>query len=189
MKGVGEGVFEPGGKLDFGVAGPKLVSQSTEFTSPSTQILGGSQFATQFKKFPVQEGCTVKFPSGSGLGLTDPASTIPSVCLAPPVFGWTSYPSTAEVKDVPAADLISPEEAALNVLKVFFDGTKVTSSFGGPDVGTAPLNYLQIYGPDIEYANENVVGWVLDETGAVVPGVTAQSLLNLASTELLKIAE
>jgi hypothetical protein len=193
LKGFSPGVFLPSVTLDLGVMGAKLVSQSTEFTSPSAQILGGAQFAEPFSQFPVQEGCTSKFPNDgySGNGSTEPAADVPSACFAPGSGPSAYVGTTATFNDIPVADRLSPEQAAFNVLKPFFDGTSVTSFFGytEPNPGTVPLNYLQIYGPDIEYADKNIAGWTLNNTGALVSGTTAQSLLNQASNKLLKIAE
>jgi len=41
------------------------------------------------------------------------------------------------------------------VLNYYFDGTEVASFFGGAQ-GAEPLNYLQIYSEDIQYAEANV---------------------------------
>ena len=82
---------------------------------------------------------------------------------------------------------ISPEQAEYNVLQVFFDGTP--AALGGTP-GMAPLNYLQIYSPDIQYANAHA-----SATAQVIQGdgtsemVTAQDLLNLASQKILEISE
>jgi hypothetical protein len=55
--------------------------------------------------------------------------------------------------------------------------------------GTAPLNYLQIYYEDIQYAqtNVNAPAQVVEAGGTV--STTAQDLLNLASQKLATIAE
>ncbi len=82
---------------------------------------------------------------------------------------------------------ISPEQAEYNVLQVFFDQTP--AAFGGT-LGTAPLNYLQIYSPDIQYATAqvNTPMPVVQPNGASI-SVTAQTLLNLASQKLIEISE
>jgi hypothetical protein len=112
---------------------------------------------------------------------------IPQACLAPGVTqatlaGYTKY------SQVPAADLIPPEQAEYNVLNIYFNGTPVATSFGGTP-GTTPLNYLQIYSDDIQYAQMNVdaPAQVVETNGTV--STTAQDLLNLASQKLLEIAE
>ena len=65
--------------LNLGVAGVKLLSQSTaQLTAPSAQILGGSQFNTTFSNFALQEGCTSTFPPGPSD--TPAACSIPSTC-------------------------------------------------------------------------------------------------------------
>jgi len=190
------------GNGNLGVPGVKQVSQSTaQLTSPSTQILGGSQFNTTFSIATLPEGCTSTFPPNA----TDtpaacsipstctangciPVACIPQACLAPgatpaSIAGFKTF------GNVPSTDLIPPEQAAYNVLNVYFDGTAVASSFGGT-TGTAPLNYLQIYSPDIQYATANAgaPAQIVETSGAIVT-MAAQDLLNLASAKLLTIAE
>jgi hypothetical protein len=185
---------------DMGVAGARLLSQLTaQFTSPSAQVLGGAQFNTRFSIDPLGEGCTSTFPpdpSDTPAACTDPSAAkemlspacIPQACLAPGVTqatlaGYTKY------SQVPATDLISPEQAEYNVLNVYFDGTPAASTFGATP-GAAPLNYLQIYYQDIQYAqmNVNAPAQVVEASGAAIT-TTAQDLLNLASQKLLEIAE
>jgi hypothetical protein len=81
---------------------------------------------------------------------------------------------------------ISPEQAVYNVLSAYFSGTPVATSFGGM-MGAAPLNYLQIYAPDFQYAEKKISASVME--GASPVTTTAQDLLNLASQKLLEIAE
>jgi len=147
------------------------------------------------------EGCTSKFPpnaSDTPAGCSIPATCtvqgcipvecIPQACLAPGVTpsDLTSYKTLAKV---PANDLISPEQAAYNVLKVYFNGTPAAPIFGGTQ-GTAPLNYLQIYSPDILYAENKVNAPAqVVETGGASVAMSAQDLLNLASSKLLQISE
>jgi uncharacterized protein (TIGR03437 family) len=90
--------------------------------------------------------------------------------------------------NVPTADLIPPEQAEFNVLSVNFDGTAVASSFNGTP-GIAPLNYLQIYSQDIQYATANVNAPAQVVAGTVTVLITAQALLNLASAKLFTIGE
>ena len=184
---------------NMGVAAVKVQSQlTTQVTSPSAQLLGGAQFNTSFVNGTLAEGCTSTFPpdaSDTPAGCTDPTAAtgmlspacIPQACLAPGITqaslaGYTKY------SQVPAADLIPPEQAEYNVLSAYFNGTPVASIFGGTP-GAAPLNYLQIYSPDIQYAqmNVNAPAQVVEATGTV--STTAQDLLNLASQKLLEIAE
>ena len=145
------------GNGNLGVPGVKLLSQSTaQLTSASTQILGGSQFNTTYSIATLPEGCTSTFPPNANdmpAGCTLPStcltngcipvSCIPQACLAPGVTP-AAIASFTIFSKVPANDLISPEQAAYNVLGVYFDGTPVASLFGGTP-GSAPLNYLQIY--------------------------------------------
>ena len=84
---------------------------------------------------------------------------------------------------------ISPEQAEYNVLQVFFDGTPAAAAFGGTQ-GMAPLNYLQTYSPDIQYATAHVNAPVpVVQPNGTSLSVTAQDLLNLASQKILEISE
>jgi hypothetical protein len=56
--------------------------------------------------------------------------------------------------NVPNRLLIQPEQAEYNVLSIYFNGTPAALSFGSTQ-GAAPLNYLQIYSSDIQYAAAN----------------------------------
>ncbi len=109
-------------------------------------------------------------------------------CLAPGV-GPVNLTGYGTFGKVPSADLIPPEQAEYNVLNVYFNATAAGSYFGATN-GSAPLNYLQIYAPDIQYAEMNVNAPAQVVVG---PGITmtysAQDLLNLASQKLLSIAE
>jgi hypothetical protein len=57
--------------------------------------------------------------------------------------------------------------------------------------GGTPLNYLQIYYEDIEYATNNQAGpgASVKHTGGTVKTETLQTLLEQASAQLTKIAE
>ncbi len=189
---------------NLGVAGVKLLSQITEhFTTPSAQILGGAQFNTSFSNSTLTEGCTSTFPPNANdmpAGCTIPptcttqgclpVACIPQACLAPGVT-QASLAGYTKFSQVPAQYLIPPEQAEYNVLNYYFGGTAVASSFGGsPGATPAPLNYLQIYSPDIQYAqmNASAPAQVVETSGATI-STTAQDLLNLASQKLLEIAE
>ena len=183
---------------DLGLSGVKWLSQSTSSISdPAAQILGGAQFNTSFSASAYQslkEGCTATFPPGpndspAGCYLvctakSCPAACIPQACLAPGIT-QASLSNYILLTDVPPADLISPEQSAYDVLNVFFDGTPLASVFGG-QAGPAPLNYLQVYREDIQYAqaNANVAATIVESGSAVA--VTAQELLNTASRNLLQ---
>jgi uncharacterized protein (TIGR03437 family) len=187
---------------NLGLAGVKRLAQSTaQFTAPSAQILGGAQFNTSFSSNTLTEGCTSKFPPNSGdmpAGCSIPSSCngqaclpvacIPQACLAPGVT-QADLASYKKFGDVPSKYLIPPEQAEYNVLRVYFEGTSVASSFGGTQ-GTAPLNYLQIYYQDIQYAEANVNAPAqVVETGGASVLMSAQDVLNLGSRQLLRIAE
>jgi len=86
------------------------------------------------------------------------------------------------------------EQAEYNVLVWFFDGTSQGPNFLtgsvpmiGGNPGSAPLNYLQIYGPDITYASTGPT--VAVQMGASTQMVSAQNLLHMASQALALIAE
>jgi uncharacterized protein (TIGR03437 family) len=188
--------------LNLDVASVKLLSQRTaQLMLPSAQILGGSQFNTSFANFTLQEGCTSTFPpnakdtpaacsippSCSVQGCI-PVACIPQACLAPGVT-QANLASFNTLNQVPARDLIPPEQAEYNVLNVYFNGTAAASSFGGTQ-GIAPLNYLQIYSPDIQYAQAKVNAPAqVVEGGGMTVATSAQDLLNLASQKLLAISE
>lgn len=191
---------------DLGVDGVKTVAQTTMMnSSKSTIILGGAQFNTQFAAFAAQEGCTDTFPptkkdKPAACTLATwktqadvPVDCIPQKCMAPGMTaaklktaGFTDF---GEVLKMDPADLISPEQAAYNVLEQFFDNTPVGSDFGGT-TGGEPLNYLQIYYEDIQYATKNTGKTAkVVETGGATVSNDAETMLKLASTKLFSIAE
>ncbi len=191
-----------GDLLNLGIAGVKGLSQSTAgLWTPSAQILGGAQLNTSFANNTLTEGCTSKFPPDSSDTPTAcslppgchvqgclPVACIPPACLAPGVT-QADLASYKKFSDVPAKDLIPPEQAEYNVLSVYFDGTAIASAFGGTP-GAAPLNYLQIYYPDIQYAADHVnTPALVEETGGAGVVISAQDLLDVASRKLLEIAE
>jgi hypothetical protein len=178
---------------NLGLTSVKLISQTTELykSSPSKQILGGAQFDKSFKNFPVEEGCSSVFPPKgyASVGLV-PVGSIPSACLNPnntttlAAAGFTFFDQAAE-----AAYLISPEQAEYNVLNWYFKDTGAGSFFGGPTAfGQAPLNYVQIYGPDIPYATGATTPVAVVVSGTPIM-ITAQELLSLASAAIGVIAE
>ena len=191
--------------LNLDVASVKLLSQRTApLTTPSAQILGGSQFNTSFANFALQEGCTSTFPPdakdtpagcsippGCSVQGCIPVTCIPQACLAPGVTQaeLANFTTLNQVLNSAPQDLLSPEQAAYNVLNDYFNGTAAASSFGGTQ-GTAPLNYLQIYATDIQYAENHVnTRAQVVEGGGVTDAASAQDLLNLASQKLLAISE
>ena len=188
--------------LNLGLAGVKRLSESTEqLTVPSAQILGGAQFNTSFANNTLTEGCTSKFPPDSsdtptGCSIPStcnvqgclPVACIPQACLAPGVT-QADLASFKILNNVPPEDLIPPEQAVYNVLNFCFDGTAVASFFGGTQ-GAAHLNYLQIYFQDIQYAEGHIHAPAqVVETGGASVVMSAQDVLNLASRQLLEIAE
>jgi hypothetical protein len=181
---------------NLGPPGVKWLAQST---ANSSQILGGEQFDHPFSTDTLFEGCTSAFPpdaSDTPAACTNPSAPeadlspacIPQACLAPGVT-TASLAGYSKFSQVPATDLIPPEQALYNVLNVYFNGTPAASSFGGT-TGTTPLNYLQAIDKDVQYAqtNANAPAQVV-ETGGVTVSTTAQALFNLASQKLLEIAE
>ena len=190
-----------GGIGDLGTLGVKALSQNTSAMSTAqTQILGGAQFNTTFSIATLPEGCTSTFPPNAndtpvGCSIPStcnanaciPVTCIPQACLAPGVTE-ASIAGFKTFGNVPPADLISPEQAEFNVLSVYFNGTAVASSFNGSP-GIAPLNYLQIYAADIQYAEQNVNAPAQVVAGSVTVSITAQALLNMASAKLFTIGE
>jgi hypothetical protein len=104
--------------------------------------------------------------------------------LSPPVLGGAQFDTSFSQKpekegcasscDAEAAECrsVAPCDALANVLAVYFEGTPTGSAFRASQ-GSVPMNYLQVYAPDIVYA-------------AAQPAV--QALLEQASQALLKQA-
>ena len=86
----------------------------------------------------------------------------------------------------PAVAATSRRAAAYNALRAYFDETPVATVFGGT-MSTAPLNYLQIFADDFQYAEKNT-GTKVTVSKTLGP-MSAQDLLNLASEKLLEIGE
>ena len=174
---------------------------TAQLPAPSAQILGGIQVDKSFADFVVNVGCTAVFPpdaSDTPTGCTLPATCtdascvpvacIPQACLARGVT-TAALASYKIYPNVPTADFLSPEQSLYNLLNIYFNGSPAASSFGGTQ-GTTPLNYLQLYSQDIQYANASVNAPAqVTEAGGVTVSTTAQTMLNLASQELLTIAE
>ncbi|SPE18051.1 exported hypothetical protein [Candidatus Sulfotelmatomonas gaucii] len=190
------------GQFNLGVDGIKVVARNTaQLKAPSAQILGGAQFNSSFTNFTLTEGCTSRFPpppaarpaecsipSTCTIQMCIPVACIPQACLAPGV-AQADLASFNTLKNVPKKDLISPEQAVYNVLKVFFDGTAAATSFGGTQ-GAAPFNYLQIYAVDFQYAEAHArASQPVVQTGGASVSLSAQDLLNLARQKLLAIGE
>lgn len=188
------------GNFNLGVQGIKLVLRNTAGArATGSPVLGGAQFNSSFSNFALVEGCPVKFPprpaeQPSGCSIPPgcigqaciPASCIPQACLAPGV-GSADLAGFKTFRDVPGKFLLSPEQAAYNVLRVFFDGTPAAASFGATP-GSTPLSYLQVYAVDFLYAEAHAdsPASVVQPGGATV-SITAQNLLNLASAKLSEI--
>ena len=193
--------------IDLGINTVKSLAQRTaELPAPSAQILAGIQVDKSFANPQTPDsvvivGCTAAFPpdatdmpAGCTLppSCTDstcvPVACIPQACLAPGVT-TPALASYVTFPNVPTTDLLSPEQAFYNLLNIYFGGSPAASFFGGTQ-GTAPLNYLQLYSQDIQYAeaNVNAPAPVTETSGATV-STTAQALLNLASQKLLEIGE
>jgi hypothetical protein len=79
---------------------------------------------------------------------------------------------------------ITPEEAAYNVLTIFFDGTPVGAFYGGAS-GPAPMQYVAIDYTDVQYAEMNLC----PPTPSTTLGKTSlQDLMNRASHSLFEMA-
>ena len=190
------------GNISLGIHTVKQLSQSTaQLPAPSAQILAGIQVDKSVADLVVNIGCTAAFPpdatdtpTGCTLPATcanatcTPVACIPQACLAPGVTA-ASLASYITFPNVPTADLLSPEQGLYNLLNTYFAGSAAASSFGGTP-GTVPLNYLQLYSQDIQYATANVTAPAkVTEAGGVTVATTAQALLNLASQKLLALGE
>ena len=79
---------------------------------------------------------------------------------------------------------LTPEEAAYNVMTVFFYGTPAAKFYGGT-VGRAPMQYLELDYVDIQYAEMNPC----PATPSKMIGKTSlQDLLSRASHDLFDMA-
>jgi len=76
------------------------------------------------------------------------------------------------------------EEAAYNVLTVFFNGTPAAGFYGGT-VGTAPIQYLDIALPDLQYAQATACPSV---TSSFLANTSLQDLYARANRDLLAMA-
>jgi hypothetical protein len=160
--------------FNLGVDGVKTVTAKTMLKpSASTRILGGAQFNTRFSDFAVQEGCYSRFPPDKAhkpaactipkdpWASQDviPVDCIPQACMVGPGVNTTAlkasgFDTFGQVKKLAPSNLISPEQAAFNVLGFYFDQTPSAGYFGRT-TGSTPLKYLQIYYQDIQYATDN----------------------------------
>jgi hypothetical protein len=190
------------GRFNLGVDGIKLIARTTaQYPSPSAHLLGGAQFNSSFTNFTLTEGCLSKFPprpldrpAGCTIPpfcttqMCMPTACIPQACLAPGVTS-SDLAGFQTFKDVPRKDLISPEQALYNVLKVYFDRTPAASSFGATR-GPTQLSFLQIYAVDFQYAAAHVRdSQPVVQTSGTTISVSAQDLLNQASQKVFEIAE
>jgi len=91
--------------------------------------------------------------------------------------GCPSYP--AHCKD------LTPEEAAFNVLTVFFYGTPAASSYDGT-AGPAPMRYLELPFSDLLYAQEHLCPTMPSPT---LGNTSLLDLYNRARRDLLHMAK
>jgi hypothetical protein len=68
----------------------------------------------------------------------------------------------------------SVERGLFNVLQAFFIGTAAAGAYCEAD-GTVPLNYLQVYYPDIQHADENGATSVIQGLCGTVISTSAQT--------------
>jgi len=70
------------------------------------------------------------------------------------ILGGAQFNEPVSISPLNEGSSSNREQALYNVLGLYFDGTPVagTHKFFGGTSGTAPMNYLQIYSPDIQYA-------------------------------------
>jgi hypothetical protein len=178
--------------LPLGIDGVKRLSESTaQFSSPTIRILGGAQLNQAFSIAPAEEGCVIEFAS-----LAAPAAgCAPSKCTAFVDTLAACMPtdltgSSAQPAAVPAACVMTPEQALYNVLGIFFDDTAVGDLYGEAQ-GNAPLNYLQIYAADIEYATAHAKRPLVSvaTAGGQATRTSAEAELILASQRILQMAE
>jgi len=103
-----------------------------------------------------------------------------------PDFSKTTHPHTRTI-----CPGLTVEEAAYNVMAVFFDHTLAAAYFEGtlPEFqripGTMPIHYLEVPFNDVEYANENQC---LSQDSPTLHYMTLTQLLENASHDLFGIA-
>jgi len=163
----------------------------SDFIMPS--VGGSNSKATQTSGLEVsREGTNlgingVRFLTQYTMGMTSPSTLIlggaqfnESVSQNPDAEGCPS--------GHPACSL-SRVQALYNVLGDYFDYTPAGGGFFGGTLGSAPLNYLQIYSSDIQYANNNPEHVSITLADGASASMAFQDLLNEANTELMSIAE
>jgi hypothetical protein len=160
------------GLLDF-THGQSDAAQAEIVTAFGRRQVGSNIKATQ------TSGLKACRETGPGIvGVKDMAA---SGSLSPRVLGGAQFDTSFSQKPSAegcaascesasaACQGLTPKDALVNVLKIYFDGTPAGDAFGAAK-GRTPMNYLQIYAPDITFA-------------ATQPAV--QALLDQASQRLL----
>jgi hypothetical protein len=108
---------------------------------------------------------------------------------SPAILGGAQFNTSFSQQPQKEGSAPKPEHALFNVLGVFFAKTPV-ASFYCKEHGDIPLNYMQIYSTDFVYAANPANGpvtFTTDNCGTFT--VSAQQELNLASAQLLSIAQ
>ena len=82
-----------------------------------------------------------------------------------------------------------PEQGLENVLEVYFYGTPAGNFYYPGTNVNIPLNYMQIYSTDIDYANTNTTGSLVTDGYGNTNNMTAETILTNASQQLFHISE
>jgi hypothetical protein len=159
---------------------------------PETHVLGGLQNSGFASTDSVNQGCfDTVVPPGSDAaadGCAQPSGCNDSACWTPecmPAGCWApdAGPPDAftSMGSIPAADLISPQQAITNDFAVAFNGTAAGPLYA-QDAGTAPLNFIQIWKQDFQYAVDGgatTLGFLqeIDDANQTLQSQTCESVV------------
>ncbi len=141
-------------------------------SSPKTEIMSCEAKTDVLSYFVMLTGPNQKATQVGGMTASSPA-TIGNIgvqgvkvltALSPPFLGGAEFdqpvsgPTTLQSEGCPnpngGCTGLTVEEAAYNVMTVFFTGTPAAEFYGGT-VGTAPIQYLEVPFNDLQYALAN----------------------------------
>jgi hypothetical protein len=171
---------------------PLSCQAKTEVLSYFVTAAGPNQKATQVGGMTASSQ-----PTTGDIGV--PGVKVLTSIETPPFFGGAEFdfavsdsttveqegcPTWPNTPCMPFGLTLTPEEAAYNVLTVFFDGTSAYADFGGTS-GTEPIQYVELDYTDIQYAQKNPCATL----PSTLPGAPSlQDLINLASYDLFGMA-
>jgi uncharacterized protein (TIGR03437 family) len=161
----------------------------TEILSYFVTVAGPNGKATQVGGMTASSATTIGNIGVQGVKVLTALSPPP----APPFTGGAEFDfpvsgATLQTEGCAAASGVCPgltaEQAAYNVMTVFFTGTPAAAFYGGT-LGTAPLEYLDVPYTDVQYALANPCP---SAPNSLVGDLSLQDLYNHASRDLLAMA-